>query len=82
MLQTLPKLGFFDKIPIDRISNKDVTRFNNEYILANRYSVTYKSRIINAVKLFYKRVQEKDLNIEKIDRPRKQHKLPNVLSKG
>lgn len=72
---------FFHDKPIHKISNKDLLYFNNEYIIANKYSATYQSQIINAVKLFYKRIQEKDLNIEKIERPRKQHKLPNVLSK-
>ncbi len=66
---------------VEKISNQDVVRFNNEYILENHYSVTYQSQVINSIKLFYRRIQEKELNIEKIDRPRRQHKLPNVLSK-
>ena len=34
---------FFHEKPLHKISNKDMLRFNNEYILANKYSVTYQS---------------------------------------
>jgi integrase/recombinase XerD len=71
---------FFHNKPKHKINNKDLQHFNNEYIIANKYSVTYQSQVINAVKLFYKRIEEKELDIEKIDRPRKVYKLPNVLS--
>ncbi len=36
---------------------------------------------VNAVKLFYSRTQNRGLEIEKVERPRREHKLPNVLSK-
>ena len=72
---------FYKEKPIHKINNKDVIKFNNEYILAKKLSVSYQSQIINAVKLFYSRMQHIDLIPETIDRPRKQYKLPNVLSK-
>jgi integrase/recombinase XerD len=67
--------------PIHKINNNDIIRFNGDYILANNYSVSFQSQCINAVKLFYSTMQEKDLRIEDIQRPRKSFKLPNVLSK-
>lgn len=72
---------FFHNKSKNKINNKDLQYFNNEYIIANKYSVTYQSQVINAVKLFFNRIEEKELDIEKIDRPRRVYKLPNVLSK-
>lgn len=72
---------FFHQKPIHKISNKDLIVFNNEYILLNKYSATYQSQIINSLKLFYRRMQNKEINVDAIDRPRKPHKLPNVLCK-
>lgn len=72
---------FFSKTPIHKISNEDLIRFNNHYILKNNFSASYQGQIINAIKLFYSRVQDKELNTDKIERPKKSRKLPNVLSK-
>ncbi|MBP7103325.1 MAG: site-specific integrase [Bacteroidales bacterium] len=63
------------------IEAKDMVRFVNEYIIINKYSISYQNQIINGVKLFYKEVFHAKLNIEKLERPRRQYKLPNVLSK-
>lgn len=68
--------------PIHKINNDDIIRFNNEYIIKNNYSVSFQSQCINAIKLFYSTIQEKNLVIKDIVRPRKQYKLPNILSVG
>jgi len=72
---------FFPARPVHKISNSDVIRFNNEYILANNYSVAYQSQCINAVKLFYSTIQDKELAVQEIARPGKPRKLPEVLSR-
>jgi integrase/recombinase XerD len=65
----------------EEITNDDLIRFNNEYIIANKFSASYQSQIINAIKLYYGRIQKKELAVEDIIRPKKPKKLPNVLSK-
>ena len=55
--------------------------FNNEYILKNRYSQCYQNQVVNAIKLFYRKIQQRKLEIDLIERPRTEKKLPNVLSK-
>ena len=72
---------FFSKTPIHKISNDDLIKFNNQYILKNNFSASYQGQIINAIKLFYSTVQQKELNTDKIERPKRARKLPNVLSK-
>jgi integrase/recombinase XerD len=71
---------FHDK-PIDEIDNADLIQFNNEYILKNAYSQAYQNQVVNAVKLFYRKIQNRKLDPDVIERPRTEKKLPNVLSK-
>lgn len=71
---------FAEKNPAD-ISNEDIIRFNNEYILKNKLSASYQNQFINGVKLFYTTVQNRMMNIELIHRPKRSKILPNVLSK-
>jgi integrase/recombinase XerD len=61
--------------------NEDVVRFTNEYILANKYSASYQNQTINAVKLFFGEVLKSKIVIGELERPRPEHRLPNVLSK-
>lgn len=74
-------LLFFSEKALSEIENKDIIIFNNEYILKNKLSASYQNQMVNAVKLFFKTVQNKKLDIEQIDRPKKPKTLPNVLSK-
>ena len=74
-------LRFFGGKEIGEITNKDVERFNTEYILGNRYSVSYQRQMTGAIKLYFSRVSGRKLEIEKLERPRREHRLPVVLSK-
>ncbi len=74
-------LVFFNDKPLYGITNEDVILYNNEYILRKCLSDSYQNQIVNAIKLFFITVQNKRIEIEKIHRPKKSRKLPNVLSK-
>lgn len=71
---------YYDK-KAEEITNEDLTRFNNEYILANRYSATMQNQVVNALKLFYQITEHRRIHIEDIERPKRSKRLPNVLSK-
>ena len=71
---------FHSKTPAE-ITNSDLIVFNYGYILKNRYSSSFQNQVINAVKLFFLKVENRKLDIDQIERPRREHKLPNVLSK-
>lgn len=66
---------------IEQIDNQDIIKFNNDYIISKRLSVSYQNQVVNAIKLFFKTIEERKLDIEKIHRPKKERLLPNVLSK-
>ncbi|GIV37171.1 MAG: integrase [Cyclobacteriaceae bacterium] len=74
-------LRFFNDKQIHEINHKDLIRFNNEYILKNQLSSSFQNQIVNAIKLFFKIIENSNMDIELIHRPRREKKLPNVLSK-
>lgn len=65
---------------IHEISNEDVIIYNNEYILKNKLSASYQNQIVNAIKLNFRTIQDKNIELEKIHRPKHARELPNVLS--
>ena len=74
-------LVYHHQKPICNINNHDLIEFNNSYILANQYSSSYQNQIVNAIKLFFRIVENKIIDINLIHRPKNPKQLPNVLSK-
>ena len=72
---------FFKGKKIEEIGNSDLVDFNNRYILDNGYSATFQNQVVNALKLFYSRLEGVQLQVDLLERPRRSHPLPNVLSK-
>jgi integrase/recombinase XerD len=74
-------LKFHSNKELEMISNKDLVNFNNQYILKKGYSSSFQNQVVNAVKLFFLKVENRIMDIEQIERPRREFRLPNVLSK-
>lgn len=74
-------LRFYNNKPLNEINNQDLIKFNNEYILKNGYSSSFQNQVVNAIKLFFKKIENTQLEIELIHRPKRPTLLPNVLSK-
>ncbi|HEY9222370.1 MAG TPA: site-specific tyrosine recombinase/integron integrase [Lutibacter sp.] len=74
-------LVFYREKAISEITNNDVIVYNNNYILKNNLSASYQNQIVNALKLYFRTLQNTEIEVDKIHRPRREHKLPNVLSK-
>jgi integrase/recombinase XerD len=73
-------LRFFAGKPVLDITLNDIVQFNNDYILRNNYSLSYQNQVLNAIKKFYTVLYLKSIDINKIERPRGERKLPVVLS--
>ena len=71
---------FHSNKTIARITKKDIEEFNTEYILKNNYSATFQNQLISAIKLFYTYTNNSHLELDKLDRPKKSNRLPEVLS--
>ena len=65
---------------IHDITENDIITFNHDYILNNGYSRTFQNQIISALKLFYNQHNNTSLDINNIERPLKDKRLPEILS--
>lgn len=73
-------LQYFADRPLSQITNNDVITFNNEFIIKNKLSASYQNQIVNAIKLFFGTIENISINIHQLDRPRREWRLPNILS--
>lgn len=74
-------LKFYRDVPVAQITNEGVIHFNNEFILKHKLSASYQNQVVNAIKLFFRTVENRSMNVDVIHRPRRAKLLPNVLSK-
>lgn len=65
----------------DEITPNDMISFVNNYIIPNNLSYAYQNQVINAAKLFFREIKNCELNVEAFKRPKREYRLPNVLSK-
>ena len=72
---------FFNDKPPENINIDDLIQFNTEYILMKKLSASYQNQLINAIKLFYRNRFNRTMEVDIIQRPRRENRLPNVLSK-
>lgn len=63
------------------ITNEDLELFNKDYIISRKYSASFQSGVINAVKLFFSNRLNRKLEPELVQRPKQPRLLPHVLSK-
>lgn len=74
-------LIYYNYKSLNSISNNDVILYNNNYILEKKLSASYQNQIVNAIKLFFKIVENRVIDTETMHRPKRSKVLPNVLSK-
>lgn len=74
-------LNFYADTDISEIDERHLVRFDNEYILAKRLSASLQNQVINAIKKFFVIIEHRRMDLDSVHRPRKERKLPNVLSK-
>lgn len=74
-------LKFYAHKPISDIDNTDIINFNNDYIKKNNFSASYQNQVVNALKLFFAIIKNTKINLATVHRPKRQKKIPNVLSK-
>jgi len=75
-------LEFFPGKEPSEITNSDLIYFNNRYILKKGYSASLQNQVVSAVKLFYQKIENRNLDIDNIDRPKRVRSLPKVIAKS
>jgi site-specific recombinase XerD len=73
--------GFYSDKKTNDVSNDDINQFNIDYILKKKLSFSYQSQFASATKLFYQIIFSRNIVIGDIERPRRTHGLPKVISK-
>ncbi len=71
----------FSNSDIDSVSADDINKYILNLIKKYDISISQQNQRINAIKFYYEKVIEKEKQYYKLHRPRKEHKLPKVLSK-
>lgn len=74
-------LRFMENKNPELITNEDLELFNKDYIISRKFSVSFQSGVINAVKLFFSNRLNRKLEPELIERPKQPRILPHVLPK-
>jgi integrase/recombinase XerD len=69
-----------NKNPLE-ITNEDLESFHKNYIISRKYSASFQSLVINAVKLYFSNRLKRKLEPIEIERPKQPRLLPRVLSK-
>jgi integrase/recombinase XerD len=68
--------------PVESLNNIDIIDFVNNYIIKRNLSQSFQNHVINSIKLLFREVINSNIDIDRIERPRREKKLPNVLSKS
>jgi integrase/recombinase XerD len=74
-------LMFYFNRDIKSLNNDDMIEYIHEHIVKNGLSFSYQNQLVNGVKLFFREIEKSKIELDKLQRPRREHKLPNVLSK-
>ena len=74
-------LGYYNDKETNSISLYDIHEYNSQVILKSKYSVSYQRQFVSALKLFFGYVVHCHFNIDDLERPMKEKRLPEVLSK-
>lgn len=75
-------LRFIKPLKTEECSFGEVMRYVNDYIIPLKLSYTFQNQTVSALKLFFSEVYNTPLVSENLERPRGEHRLPNVLSKA
>jgi integrase/recombinase XerD len=74
-------MHYYNDIPIEEIDLEDIIHFNDDFIVKKGYSVTYQRQMVSALKLFFRQIEHRKIDPEKLERPKKERKIPTVFSK-
>lgn len=72
-------MHYHDK-KLEELGNKEITDFMDHLIQKKKASTSSQNQHINAIKLFFGKILKKEIGFYQIERPRKEKKLPIVLS--
>jgi len=73
-------INYYSKSEIERIDEKMIISFLRYLVMDRKVSESYQNQSINAIKFYYERVMGGNRKVYMVERPRRDKKLPVVLS--
>lgn len=73
-------LEYFPDKSTDNINKDDILKYQKYLVKEKKVSESYQNQSINAIKFYYEKVLNKKTEYYELERPRRSHKLPVVLS--
>lgn len=73
-------INYYSLMKPEEITEEEIAQFLRYLVNERQVSTSYQNQSINAIKFFYERVLGGIRKIYEIERPRKEHYLPEVLS--
>ncbi|TVR68993.1 MAG: hypothetical protein EA408_13010 [Marinilabiliales bacterium] len=67
--------------PQVKVTNGDISEYIS-HLIEKGYSSSFQNQIVSGIKLFFSRIHNQEIISGLIERPRREHRLPNVLSKA
>lgn len=74
-------LRFHNEKHASELTEQDIVSFHHDYIIRNKLSISWQNQAINAIKHYLRIVDNRKVEPELLQRPKREKKLPNVLSK-
>jgi len=73
---------YFNNKPLEIITTSQINSYILDLIKSKNISISQQNQRINAIKFYYEKVLRRDKQYYELYRPKKEHKLPKVLSKN
>ncbi len=74
-------INHFPGLSITELTDEHIRTFQDYLVNTKKVSISTQNQAINAIKFYYEKVLGQEKKFYRIDRPRKEHKLPDILSK-
>ena len=69
------------KVDAKSVDLQDDHTFIHDYVVANGFSRSGQNQVVNSLELYFRAVDGPRLELDGAERPRREHRLPHVLSK-
>jgi site-specific recombinase XerD len=73
--------AFYHNDAWDELAQVDIASYNHAHFILQKRSYSTQNQFINAIKVFYNCHQKGHIVPDEVERPRKEHKLPQVLTR-
>ena len=73
-------LDYFGSDDITKLDDEKIKDYLHQLVKEKKVSGSYQNQMINAIKFYYEQVLGRERTVYWLDRPRKEHRLPTILS--